>query len=75
MPFDFDIHHIPATKGKPEHLHYDVRYVMIADDHKLEISDESIDLRWFDLSEARKANNERSMLRQFDKLEQILSIT
>ena len=29
-PFDLDIHEIPALGDEPGHLHYDVRYVLIA---------------------------------------------
>jgi len=50
--FSFDIHRIPEFKGVPEHLHYDVRYLFVADHHEpLVVSDESIDLRWFDIGE------------------------
>lgn len=30
-PFDLDIHPIPARRGVPEHLHYDVRFLLGAD--------------------------------------------
>jgi hypothetical protein len=33
------------------------------------VSDESHDVRWFTLAEARQVTNERSMHRQFDKVE------
>lgn len=69
LPFDFDCHFIPARKDTPEHFHYDVRFVLVTDDQvPLLISDESHDLRWFDLADARKVTAERSMHRQFDKL-------
>ncbi len=70
IPFDFDRHLIPARKEDPEHFHYDVRYVLVTDSEApLVMSDESNDLRWFDISEARLINTERSMIRQFDKLD------
>lgn len=28
-PIDFDIHTIPANKGRPEHLHLDIRYMLM----------------------------------------------
>lgn len=69
LPFDVDVHLIPARKTEPEHLHYDVRYLVIADSQaQIAISDESHDLRWMSLNEARKVTSERSMHRQFDKL-------
>ena len=47
--FDVDIHTIPArpTTGEPEHLHYDVRYLVQAPHEHYTISDESDDLGWF----------------------------
>lgn len=69
LPFDFDRHAIPARKTDAEHYHYDVRYLVVADpDEPLAITDESTDLRWFPLAEARALTEERSMIRQFDKL-------
>jgi 8-oxo-dGTP pyrophosphatase MutT (NUDIX family) len=70
LPFDFDVHAIPARRDAPAHYHYDVRYVILGDPQRpLAISDESHDLRWFPLEEARRLTSERSMQRQFDKLE------
>ena len=70
LPFDFDCHVIPARKNEPAHIHYDVRYLIIGDRNiPFVISEESQDLRWFTLAEARQVTAEPSMLRQFDKLE------
>lgn len=47
-PFDLDIHPIPAHGDEPEHLHYDVNFVLIAPEGAMEtISPESVELRWF----------------------------
>jgi 8-oxo-dGTP pyrophosphatase MutT (NUDIX family) len=73
IPYDLDIHNIPARTSEPQHLHYDVRYLVIANDEQLAISDESIDLRWFTLAEAREITDEPSMHRQFNKLEWLLN--
>lgn len=59
--FDVDAHNIPeAPKNgvlEPAHVHYDIRYLLIADDSiPLKVSDESHDVKWFDLNEANKAN-------------------
>lgn len=67
IPFDLDIHEIPPHKGKPYHLHFDIRYLIIAKDNLLTISEESHDLDWFTFAKARGITNESSMLRQFDK--------
>lgn len=69
-PFDLDIHLIPARKSEPEHYHYDVRYLLVADDRlPLVVSAESHDLRWLSLAEARQLTQEASMVRMFDKVE------
>lgn len=45
--FDLDRHWIPAHKCVPAHWHYDVRYVVRADqDEAFVVSDESHDLAW-----------------------------
>jgi 8-oxo-dGTP pyrophosphatase MutT (NUDIX family) len=51
-PFDLDIHQIPAKDSEPLHWHYDVRYVLIAPENaQFQISEESLELRWFTLAE------------------------
>ncbi len=47
--YDVDIHTIPArpTTNEPEHLHYDVRYILRAPHEHYVISDESDALGWF----------------------------
>lgn len=51
--FDIDIHNIPARKGEPEHLHYDVRFLAVIDDNQvIPGSTENITCQWFPLSEA-----------------------
>lgn len=70
LPFDLDIHAIPARKEVPEHLHYDVRYLVVAPGAPPPVrSSESHDVRWLSLEEARSVTDEESMLRQFRKLE------
>jgi 8-oxo-dGTP pyrophosphatase MutT (NUDIX family) len=74
IPFDLDSHVIPKSAKDPEHWHFDVRYLLFADDTiPFQISEESLDLKWFTLSEARIATQEDSMERQFQKLELIRS--
>lgn len=70
LPFDLDIHPIPARKEVPEHLHYDVRYLLVAPGAPPPVrSSESHDVRWLSVEEARSVTDEESMLRQFRKLE------
>jgi len=50
--FDIDIHTIPARKNEPEHLHYDIRFLFIADKNEpLVVSKESKDLAWVSYEE------------------------
>ena len=71
-PFDFDIHYIPAHGQDPAHYHYDVRFLIVAQDTELAISEESKALEWFTIDDARKLTKaEDSMLRQFDKLDRL----
>jgi 8-oxo-dGTP pyrophosphatase MutT (NUDIX family) len=51
-PFDLDIHEIPTFADEPTHLHYDVRYVLIAPEQaEIQTSPESKEVRWFEPSE------------------------
>ena len=50
IPFDLDIHEIPArpATGEPAHFHYDVRFLFIAPESaRFTVSEESLQLRWF----------------------------
>jgi 8-oxo-dGTP pyrophosphatase MutT (NUDIX family) len=72
VPFDLDVHRIPPNLKDPAHVHFDVRYIVVANEHEIPItSDESHDLRWFTLHEARRITSEVSMHRQFAKLDRI----
>ena len=54
LPFDIDIHQIPAIGADSAHLHYDISFIMLAaSSAPLTISTESHDLRWFSWEEAR----------------------
>jgi len=66
--FDIDIHPIPEKKNFPAHEHFDVRFLLVADEgSKLTISDESTDLRWIPMDALEQYNSERSVLRLRDK--------
>ncbi len=55
--FDVDVHAIPARTDVPEHFHYDLRFLFVADvdaalDNQLELNtDEAHDCRWFPLTD------------------------
>ena len=64
LPFDLDVHLIPSRGDEPEHLHHDVRFLLIAaPGQTARASDESHELRW--VARARLADfvSEESLLR------------
>lgn len=68
-PLDLDIHRIPAygppgPEQVPAHLHLDTRFVAFAPRGAVEeLSEESIELRWFGLDELEELGCDASMLR------------
>ena len=75
--FDVDIHSIPARplsplrpgriQSEPAHLHYDVRYLIIAEDNRVAISEESLDAKWILLENLAQPAYERSIARMAEK--------
>ena len=66
---DLDIHPIPARGGFPDHDHYDVRFLFVADaSEKFTVTEESHDLAWVRLNDlATVTANNQSMLRMAAK--------
>lgn len=68
LPFDIDIHIIPAGNNFPEHFHYDVRFIFGASaNDELSITHESNDLKWILLSEIESYTDNSSILRMKKK--------
>ena len=69
--FDVDIHSIPARAHgehtEPAHLHYDARYLIIADSVSVTISEESLDAKWIALQALAHPPHERSIARMAEK--------
>jgi 8-oxo-dGTP pyrophosphatase MutT (NUDIX family) len=66
--FDIDIHQIPERKGVPQHLHYDVRFLLEADiNEPLIVSSESSDLAWVEISKVSQLNDSQSIMRMVFK--------
>lgn len=72
-PLDLDIHTIPARRGDPLHLHYDVRFLLRARSEELQISHESNDLGWFTPEEILGLSDEESLLRLPRKTQALLT--
>ncbi len=67
--FDIDIHTIPLRKDFPEHLHFDIRFLIEGSEvEKTVVSEESHAVQWILLSDLEKFSFERSVLRMKDKL-------
>lgn len=66
--FDIDVHPIPARGDEPEHKHYEIRFLFIADmSEKLHVSNESKDLSWVNLDKIPELNGEPAILRMIAK--------
>lgn len=73
LPFDIDVHAIPARGDEPAHLHHDLRYLLVADrDQALSRSTESLDLRWFPRAQAGDVLDSESLRRMARKVERLL---
>jgi 8-oxo-dGTP pyrophosphatase MutT (NUDIX family) len=71
--FDLDIHPIPARKGFPDHLHYDIRFLFEASKkEKIIISEESHDVAWVALADLGKlTENNPSVMRMATKCQSL----
>lgn len=67
--FDVDIHTIPARGNVPEHLHYDIRFLVEADPNEpFGISDEIKNIQWFSIEIVKSASTSASIQRMVDKI-------
>lgn len=74
LPLDLDVHRIPAREEEAEHLHHDLRFLLVAaGDQQLRISRESTDLRWFARERAAELLGDESLLRLARKAELLLA--
>ena len=67
--FDVDIHTIPGRNDFPEHLHYDVRFLLEANkDHPLQLTSESHALQWVSFDQLKSITDKnKSILRMAAK--------
>ena len=71
--FDLDIHKIESINEEPEHLHYDVRFLLEADpnEQNIIISEESHDVKWIHLDDVLEYNSEGSISRMVEKTKKL----
>jgi 8-oxo-dGTP pyrophosphatase MutT (NUDIX family) len=79
VPLDLDVHKIPARYDaagnfvEDAHEHHDVRFLMVAHaGQKLQVSNESHEVRWFTSEEVLRLTDEESVLRMMYKAARIL---
>ncbi len=75
VPLDLDVHRIPAIGEEPEHLHYDVRFLLVSEPGRLaKSSAESLELRWFESGDLESVPYEESLYRLAQKAASRLAI-
>lgn len=73
LPFDIDVHLIPARANEPAHFHHDFRFLLVAAPaQELRISEESHDLRWIERARLHEISSEESILRMERKAAALL---
>ncbi len=61
--FDIDVHLIPARNNEAAHLHYDARYVVLADETNVSLNSESLGARWLTLHDIAASRMDESIVR------------
>lgn len=70
--FDVDIHEIPEYWNTPAHLHFDIRYLFLADPTQNIVSNhESRDIQWLLLDDAKKLSDEETVARMIRKTREL----
>ncbi len=74
--FDIDVHKIPENEKHKEHYHYDIRYLMEAEEEEeISRSKESREIDWIKLEKVKEYAEEEAILRMVRKTEQVLGNT
>lgn len=70
--FDLDLHMIPAINDLPAHWHLDVRYLLRTTKQELKNSNESEEVAWFDLDDAKLGRpGDQATIRVLKKLKKL----
>jgi 8-oxo-dGTP pyrophosphatase MutT (NUDIX family) len=76
--YDLDIHAIPQKKEVAEHLHFDIRLIIEADENEPLIpqNEEVLDIKWYDLHQVQNLTEsttsiDQSMKRMVDKMKNL----
>ncbi len=66
--FDVDVHPIPPNSGRPAHTHFDIRFLLEAQNEDLADSDEVLGVRWVPFADVPGLVTDGSVLRATDKV-------
>ena len=71
--FDVGVHIIPddPIKKEPEHIHYHILFIFIVKKKDFTISDESINIKWVNIEEAKKLMADKDKIRKLNKADEI----
>ena len=71
--FDVDVHLIPENQAKkePAHYHYDIRFLFIVKDRNFKISDESKEIKWVTIKQAKQLINNPGIERMLNKIARV----
>lgn len=71
--FDIDIHTIPERKSVPQHEHYDVRFLFVANrEEKIVFNHESKEVTWVPMASIPSiCNSNDSIMRMIQKTEEV----
>jgi len=68
LPLDVDVHRIPARSAELAHLHFDIRYLLVAPSGQpLVCTEESHEIRWVPVGGIEALSGEESLLRMARK--------
>lgn len=71
--FDIDVHRFPARENVKAHFHFDLRFLLEGDEkEKIQVSNESKDIRWISLKEIDIFTQEESIKRMARKTRGLL---
>lgn len=68
--FDVDIHVIPARKQEPQHEHFDVRFLFVAETLDVRAGSDAKDARWVPFDQITLASSDQSVMRALQKCRQ-----
>lgn len=69
VPFDIDVHDIPALKNEPAHAHFDVRFLFRASSLAMRAGSDARAAQWVRLEAVQALESDASVLRAVAKLQ------